>query len=29
VWVNGQVVFRDGATTSLYAGRPLRREPAR
>jgi N-acyl-D-amino-acid deacylase len=29
VWVNGQVVFRDGATTSIYAGRPLRREPAR
>jgi N-acyl-D-amino-acid deacylase len=26
VWVNGQIVFRDGKTTGVYAGRPLRRE---
>jgi len=26
VWVNGQVVFRDGATTDARPGRPLRRE---
>ena len=25
VWVNGQVVFENGMTTSVYAGRPLRR----
>jgi N-acyl-D-amino-acid deacylase len=28
VWVNGQVVFRDGKTTGAYPGRPLRREAA-
>jgi N-acyl-D-amino-acid deacylase len=27
VWVNGQVVFANGSTTSRYAGRALRREP--
>ena len=26
VWVNGQVVFQDGKTTSVFSGRPLRRE---
>lgn len=26
VWVNGQIVFRDGNPTGAYAGRPLRRE---
>lgn len=25
VWVNGQVVFRDGRTTGTFAGRPIRR----
>jgi N-acyl-D-amino-acid deacylase len=25
VWVNGQVVFRDGRTTATFAGRPIRR----
>lgn len=25
VWVNGQIVFRDGRTTGTYPGRPLRR----
>ena len=25
VWVNGEVVFQDGKTTSTYSGRPLRR----
>ena len=25
VWVNGQIVFQDGKTTSTYPGRPLRR----
>lgn len=29
VWVNGEVVFRDGKTTAVYSGRPLRRAPAR
>ena len=27
VWVNGQIVFRDGKTTGVNAGRPLRRGP--
>lgn len=25
VWVNGEIVFRDGKTTGAYSGRPLRR----
>ena len=29
VWVNGQVVFADGAATAARPGRVLRREPAR
>ena len=28
VWVNGQVVFKDGRTTGAHPGRPLRREAA-
>jgi N-acyl-D-amino-acid deacylase len=28
VWVNGQVVFKDGATTGVHPGRLLRREAA-
>jgi N-acyl-D-amino-acid deacylase len=26
VWVNGQIVFQHGKTTSTYSGRPIRRE---
>jgi N-acyl-D-amino-acid deacylase len=28
VWVNGEVVFRDGKTTGVHSGRPLRRPEA-
>ena len=26
VWVNGQIVFKDGTTTGAHPGRPLRRD---